>query len=289
MSPPLGSPYKTLNDSIRQDSVQLAGVLVILAIVLAGGIWLCIHFYTERPTAQRDRLNADSIPSEATQVPSMNPSTYVDHSVRARSETRAQRNMSRARLPDRAPATRGAIRVPAAVNGHPTTEDAVSCVPAPSPTTSLRPVFESIPRPQSVSFARPITGSTSFSGPRTSHRHGAYRTSTYSIASSASALDEVHMRTVRQEFCPTLPDELALTASERVAVVRTCADGWCIVGRDSHGRPGDIELGAAPLWAFAAPAEGVVPVRPQRTSSLGIHVTLDTPGGLCFSWTNATS
>lgn len=103
-----------------------------------------------------------------------------------------------------------------------------------------------------------------------------------------SVFDESHMRKVRQVFGTTLPDELMIRTGERLAVVQTFDDGWCIVGRDSRTRAGDIELGAVPAWVFIEPVEGVRPERLIRTSSLGVTVTLDAPGGPCFSWSNAS-
>lgn len=280
---PLGGALSSSPDSVRHDDVQLAGLIVALVIVLVGGSWLGIHFYRKHREARRDKLGV--------RIPDVAPAPQESM------ETRARREVSRAQLtasvvlPDRILVTREA----GSASDHLTPLPPVSRVPVPLPTGSrrsslLRPVSGTSTLPQPGPSSQPISD-PSVPGPRASRRHGAYRTSTYSTASSISALDDAHAhtRTVRQAFRPTLPDELALAAGERVAVVRTCGDGWCIVGRDSRGRPGDIELGAAPLWAFAAPVEGVVPVRPQRTSSLSIHVTLDTPGGPCFSWTNASS
>lgn len=121
-----------------------------------------------------------------------------------------------------------------------------------------------------------------------------FRTSTYSsrrasTMSTMSVFDEGHKRKVRQLFTPTLPDELVINLGERVTVVQSFDDGWCIVGRDSMFKPGDVELGAVPAWAFLKPVKGLKAERPIRTSSLGVTVTLDAPGGPredVISWSN---
>lgn len=110
-----------------------------------------------------------------------------------------------------------------------------------------------------------------------------------SVASSLSAFDDGHRRKVRQLFHPTLPDELVLSLGEHVAVLNSYDDGWCIVGRDSMLKPGDVELGAVPSWVFMKAVKGLRAERPIRTSSLGVTVTLDASGGPrqdVISWSN---
>jgi hypothetical protein len=91
---------------------------------------------------------------------------------------------------------------------------------------------------------------------------------------------------VRQIFTPVLPDELLLTRlGERLTVVKSFDDGWCIASRAKycasyHGNPelphtsnadaNGIELGAIPAWCFKTPMKGLRSERPIRRSSLGI-------------------
>lgn len=101
--------------------------------------------------------------------------------------------------------------------------------------------------------------------------------STQSRTSALSGLDEANKRKVRQLFGPTLPDELVLSLGERVTIVNTFDDGWCVVGRDSVFAPGEVELGAVPAWVFVKPIKGLKAERPIRTSSLSVTVTMDAP------------
>jgi hypothetical protein len=91
---------------------------------------------------------------------------------------------------------------------------------------------------------------------------------------------------VRQIFTPVLPDELRLTRlGERLTVVKSFDDGWCIASRakycppyrsntESHHTPkpdaNGVELGAVPAWCFLKAVNGLRSERPIRRSSLGI-------------------
>ena len=115
--------------------------------------------------------------------------------------------------------------------------------------------------------------------------------STKSRTSVLSGLDEGNKRKVRQLFAPTLPDELVLSLGERVTIVNTFDDGWCVVGRDSVFSPGEVELGAIPAWCFLKPVKGLRAERPMRVSSLGVTVNLDSnptmgPRDDVMSWSN---
>jgi len=112
-----------------------------------------------------------------------------------------------------------------------------------------------------------------------------------SIMSAASSILGGEGRKVRQLFSPVLPDELVLALGERVTVVTTFDDGWCIVGRDSHLTAGEVEMGAVPAWCFVKPVKGLKASRPMRTSSLGVTVELDAGPGFSsreevISWSN---
>jgi hypothetical protein len=125
-----------------------------------------------------------------------------------------------------------------------------------------------------------------------------------SVAGSLASLvtgPGVAERTVRQTFTPVLPDELLVRAGERLSVVQTLDDGWCVVGRTGAGAaaaptPGDaafghapapdgIEMGVVPAWVFAR----IGAERPMRTTSLGVTVQVPAPAGVredVMSWSN---
>lgn len=72
-------------------------------------------------------------------------------------------------------------------------------------------------------------------------------------------------------------------------MVNSFDDGWCIVGRDSMFKPGEVELGAIPAWCFMKPVQGLRAERPMRTASLGVTITLDAEPGTrdeVMSWSN---
>ena len=115
--------------------------------------------------------------------------------------------------------------------------------------------------------------------------------STASSYSITSTFPGVQGRKVHQLFLPVLPDELVLSLGEKVSVVKSFDDGWCVVGRDSPLKPGDVEMGAVPAWCFIKPVKGLSASRPMRTSSLGVTVQMDAGPGFSsrdevISWSN---
>ena len=90
-------------------------------------------------------------------------------------------------------------------------------------------------------------------------------------------------RKVRQLFAPVLPDELVFSLGERVLVIESFDDGWCVVGRDGDSliKAGDVEMGSVPSWCFVEPVKGLKASRPMRTTSLGVTVQIES--GLGFS------
>jgi hypothetical protein len=123
-------------------------------------------------------------------------------------------------------------------------------------------------------------------------------------SSTTSSQTERHVRKVRQLYTPVLPDELLLcTLGEKLNVIQSFDDGWCVVGRagpafnPNHrslfGRSPkpegeDVELGVVPAWCFLKPVKGVAAERPMRSSSLGVTVQVAAPGGReeTISWSN---
>jgi hypothetical protein len=115
-----------------------------------------------------------------------------------------------------------------------------------------------------------------------------------SVASTFSTVSSVFGgggRKVRQLFSPVLPDELVVSLSEKLMVIKTFDDGWCIVGRDSFLKPGEAEMGAVPSWCFIKPVKGLKASRPLRTTSLGVTVEIESGPGFSsrdelISWSN---
>jgi hypothetical protein len=118
-----------------------------------------------------------------------------------------------------------------------------------------------------------------------------HRASVASSVSNVSSMFGVEGRKIRQLFSPVLPDELVLSLGEKVTLVKAFDDGWCIVGRDSFLKPGEVEMGAVPAWSFVKPVKGLKASRPMRTSSLGVTVEINASPGYSsredvISWSN---
>lgn len=115
------------------------------------------------------------------------------------------------------------------------------------------------------------------------------RGSRFSIASSISSSSQSGRRKIHQIFDPVLPDELVVSVGERLTVMQSFDDGWCIVGRPGMLNKDEVELGAVPAWCFLKPVKGLRAERPMRIGSLGVTVQLDAPGAerdQVMSWSN---
>ena len=127
--------------------------------------------------------------------------------------------------------------------------------------------------------------------------------SQFSLMSGTSTISTTSgtTRKVRQKFEPVLPDELLPVVGERLTVVQSFDDGWCVVGRENstfvHSarslfksqEPGEnIEIGVVPAWCFLKPVKGLRAERPIRCSSLGVTVNIDGPSSRneLMSWSN---
>ena len=111
----------------------------------------------------------------------------------------------------------------------------------------------------------------------------------FSMASSISSSSQSNRRKVHQIFDPVLPDELVISAGERLTVMQSFDDGWCIVGRPGMLNKDDVELGAVPAWCFLKPVKGLRAERPVRIGSLGVTVQLDAQTAerdQVMSWSN---
>ncbi|CCM03107.1 uncharacterized protein FIBRA_05227 [Fibroporia radiculosa] len=275
---PRSTPYTgpSTNDTILNDPVELAGMIVAIVIAVGGGLGLGIYFLWKR---RQTKKNTDHLGFAA---------LSKGHDRKPSVETRMRReddDMSRAQLlpsivlPERS--APGKDEAPVQIVEH-----LVSPGPSPPRSPPRSPPPRSPPR-DSLQLPRdsrrPRTRRHRSSGSVFVATSSSLRTSTY-IASPT--FDDTHRHKVQQAFTPALPDELAISVGERLAVVRGFGDGWCIVGREKRTAVGDIELGAVPMWVFTPPETGRVPQRPMRSLSVGVSVTLDAPGGPSFSWTN---
>lgn len=111
----------------------------------------------------------------------------------------------------------------------------------------------------------------------------------FSIASTISSSSQSHRRKVHQLFDPVLPDELVISPGERLTVMQSFDDGWCIVGRPGMMNKDEVEMGAVPAWCFLKPVKGLRAERPMRIGSLGVTVQLDAPSSerdQVMSWSN---
>jgi hypothetical protein len=127
--------------------------------------------------------------------------------------------------------------------------------------------------------------------------------SRFSVLSGTSTVSSTSgtARKVRQAFEPVLPDELLPSLGERLTVVQSFDDGWCVVGRENStfvhtakslfksAEPGqNTELGVIPAWCFLKPVKGLRTERPIRSTSLGVTVNMDGPTSRneLMSWSN---
>ncbi|KAK0228847.1 hypothetical protein IW262DRAFT_645398 [Armillaria fumosa] len=144
---------------------------------------------------------------------------------------------------------------------------------------------------------------------RNSFMSTASTVSRFSVISSSSSVDSSPTtgttRKIRQLFNPILPDELVTTLGERLTVVQSFDDGWCVVGRENTSNLNNakslfkspsaqaepnVELGVVPAWCFLKPVKGLKAERPVRSTSLGITVQMEGPAFSSreevISWSN---
>ncbi|KAG8794226.1 hypothetical protein FRC12_000078 [Ceratobasidium sp. 428] len=88
---------------------------------------------------------------------------------------------------------------------------------------------------------------------------------------SSGSATVVSTRKVQTVFPPLLPDELVLRVGEKVTLLQTFDDEWCVVGRD---RFGEVEIGAVPAFVFTKAKSGETFPRPMRNTSLGVKVEM---------------
>jgi len=268
----------------------IAGAAFAGALILAVGLWLAIRFYRKRSREQRADgrqgafLTVKGLISEDDEKTAAPPRIAVKGPQFSREQLTPSIVMPLQNVvrPDvtkdeiiRYHAAAGTMTRPFSL--------AASSTLAPPSTPGARPI-STVSFMSSVGNTSPRRGSFFGIG-------GSRPASTASTFSTASSIRGVEGRKVRQLFVPVLPDELVLSLLERVTVVQSFDDGWCIVGRDSLVKPGEIEMGAVPAWCFVKPVKGLKASRPMRTTSLGVTVQLDAGPGFSsrdelISWSN---
>jgi hypothetical protein len=96
-------------------------------------------------------------------------------------------------------------------------------------------------------------------------------------------------RRVRQSSRAVLPDELTVQPGERLIIIQSYSDGWCVAARDATRDNVAVEIGAVPAWVFARAPRGLASERPLRETSLRIAVqsSRNVQGNhSVLSWTN---
>ncbi|KAF8595717.1 hypothetical protein BDV93DRAFT_528478 [Ceratobasidium sp. AG-I] len=117
-----------------------------------------------------------------------------------------------------------------------------------------------------------VAGGFPHHSPKPSLSHG--RTESTGLASDVVA------RKILTVFPPLLPDELVLGLGEKVTLLQTFDDEWCVVGRD---RFGEVEIGAVPAYVFTKVKTGDKMPRPMRSTSLGVQIEMSSAPGAHWS------
>ncbi|KII89878.1 hypothetical protein PLICRDRAFT_40059 [Plicaturopsis crispa FD-325 SS-3] len=284
------------------NPIYLAGIAAAGALVLGCALWLIIRAVRKRAQAKRDNARGAAFLSVRGLVKEDADEKFPESSqVDVFSRSRLTESVV---LPEKA-----RLHPPAA------THDDILDFHRRSGT---------IPRPFSFALHAPSRArspsiySTASSGSSSPVQPAFTRESSYSVtsggagsrfsmlsAASSQTATAGHARKVRQLFNPVLPDELLIThVGERLTVVQSFDDGWCVVARESAGvfqgskskafgaKPSDdgVELGVVPAWSFIKPVKGLRAERPVRSSSLGITVEIERPGMVSrdevISWSN---
>ena len=176
------------------------------------------------------------------------------------------------------------------------------------PRTALPRPFTRTSASFALSAAGPRLSNLNSFGPRElpQSRNSFMSTNSYGRNSFMSATSTISTtsgttRKVRQKFEPVLPDELLPLLGERLTVVQSFDDGWCVVGRENsifvrtakslfktQEPGGNIEIGVVPAWCFLKPVKGLRAERPIRSSSLGVTVNMEGPSSRneLISWSN---
>jgi len=285
------------NNNTKITPIIIVGIVIACLLAVGISIWLGVHFYRKRISRAREEgrgaafLSIKGLVKEGEQIEkelpdsdSLGPTnaTFFSRSQLANGVVMPQKTLLRSN------ASKDEILQ------HYTEE---GTLPRPFAPFMGEGGFKLTPPPHigGESSSRRSSTSSFLSVARNSFlsvpNRSSHRFSIASVATTASigtVTSGAHgARKVRQVFNPVLPDELVLSIGERVTIVNSFDDGWCIVGRDGYS--GVIELGAVPAWCFIKPALGLRAERPLRTSSLGVTVNIepdDRSRNDVISWSN---
>ncbi|KAI0370397.1 hypothetical protein BV20DRAFT_297303 [Pilatotrama ljubarskyi] len=277
--------YPTGEDN-SLNGIVIAGIVVAAAIGVGAAIWLTIRWYRKHSADKREKrrgsafVNYTGTEGEKDSLPSAGSNPPVKGTF-----SRDQLH-SGVVMPERAVLRPGASRDE--IIEHYTAEGKLP-----------RPFAPFAPKPTIDAEAAAAADLSALDSGRPSSTASwlspgilaGSRNSRMSVMSTSSSLGGTTQKKVRQIFDPVLPDELVVTLGQSLTVVQDFDDGWCIVGRDSMLKPGEVELGAVPAWCFLKPVKGLRAERPMRVSSLGVTVNLDAPPSLeprdnVMSWSN---
>ncbi|KAJ3734212.1 hypothetical protein DFJ43DRAFT_1064047 [Lentinula guzmanii] len=286
------------NDS-SLSPIYIAGIALIGSIVLGVSVWLTVRQLRKRARSKRESERGAAFLS-------------VRGVVRGAQESLSEAScIAKGTSFSRNQLTQSVV-LPDKILGHP------------SPSAPPADIIEyhqqsgNFPRPSMISqpFSFALNaGNESMLRPQTDNRgswisflsaSGSGR-SRFSVISSASSVDASPttgtIRKIRQLFNPILPDELLVVLGQKLNVIQSFDDGWCVVNKEGGntlaqtgllskqaGRDSNAEIGLVPAWCFLKPVVGLKGERPIRSSSLGITVQMDGPAfssrDEIVSWSN---
>jgi hypothetical protein len=272
----LSSTFTTIHSPIA-----IAGITIISFIFCGVFSWLGFRFYQKRDAAKRESRMGAAFLSVKGVVPDGPGNEKVAQPL--------TNGFSRHMIDSTVVLPQKALLNPAA------------------PRTALPRAFTRTPASIALSAGARLSDLNSF-GPRDlpQSRNSFMSTNSYNRISFMSATSTISTtsgttRKVRQKFEPILPDELLPLLGERLTVVQSFDDGWCVVGREnstfvhtakslfkSQEPGGNIEVGVLPAWCFLKPVKGLRAERPIRSSSLGVTVNMEGPSSRneLISWSN---
>ncbi|PIL35717.1 hypothetical protein GSI_02447 [Ganoderma sinense ZZ0214-1] len=290
----LATRDNTSSDGSGLNPIIIAGIIVAAAIAVGLVIWLAIHWYRKRAAAKRNARRGSAFVNfrgvdNAGTTGEKAPLPSARNGLQMKGAFSRNQLNSNVVMPERAVLRPGASREE--ILEHYSSQGSL---PRPFAPFQARGSADFATEPGLHPPSRPASGaswippSLSLGGSRDSRRMSAMSMSS-SILSGASG--GATQKKVRQLFDPVLPDELVVSLGETFMVVQSFDDGWCIVGRDSMFKPGEVELGAVPAWCFVKPVKGLRAERPMRVSSLGVTVDLGAapsmgPRDNVMSWSN---
>ncbi|KIP11216.1 hypothetical protein PHLGIDRAFT_28110 [Phlebiopsis gigantea 11061_1 CR5-6] len=281
-------------DATSQEDAQkkltptlIVGIVIAVLIVVGLAAWLAVRALRKRRAAQRQEERGAAFLNVRGLV---NEGDEKSYGLAMKGDLFSKSQMSESVvLPEKAVIrTAGGADAKTEIIAHYTAEGTL-----PRPFAPFMGSVEklAVPAADDTSSRRASTASW-ISLPRNSLFVPSNRSSARSSVLSTSSIGSSKVgdkRKIRQIFNPVLPDELVISLGEQLTVVNSFEDGWCIVGRDSVFKPGEVELGAIPAWCFMKPVQGLRAERPMRTTSLGVTITMEPDAGArndVMSWSN---